>query len=133
MGYIDINFTVSYLKGCQDESGGFTTAPAHRGYSDLHLVCTAADLESLSYLNALNAVDVEKAREFILSHYREDEGFNSGPNETNYRVFVTCVGVLALYFLGELDAIDREKTVEYIMSCYNEDGGSGLSRELARA
>jgi geranylgeranyl transferase type-2 subunit beta len=113
---------VAYLKNAQQKDGGFISDKANKSAS---LLFTDLALETLGYLNSINAIDVGKVKTFVASLRNADGGFGFSKDAKGSALATTFYAVRILKTLGSLDLIDRAKTVDYVKGFAKKDGGFG--------
>ena len=91
------------MSGLQQDDGSF----AGDKWGEIDTRFSYCAIASLWILDRMDAIDVEKAVEFIMKCQNFDGGFGSVPgNETHAGQVFTCVG--ALHIVGAVDKIDRD-------------------------
>lgn len=119
---------VDYLQRCQGRDGGFTAAP-DSGAS--HVVPTLYALQTLSLLDALDAIDRNGAATFLRALARPDGGYAGRPVEPDTSLGTTFHALAALDALEAIDRVDADATVRYLSSHRTADGGFALRRGMA--
>src|SRR4051812_15136089 len=109
--------TITFVKSCQHESGGFGAHPGH----DAHLLYTLSAIQTLALVDALDEIEHEGVVNYISNLQDKSTGVFSGDEwgEQDTRFVYTALSALKL--LNQLDAVDVEMAVKYIMSCRNYD------------
>ena len=114
---------INFIAGLQLKDGGFVTdlgaAEEGEGVAD-----TTSAIKTLSFLDALNAVDTNKIIDFISKRQTKEGGFipslaSKGPGGIT-------VSYAVAYILGHLNAFDRiNKTgfLEWVLGCYHSEDG----------
>jgi len=93
-----------------------------------HETYTAAIVATLALLDSLNAIDVEKAVEYIRSRQDSEYGAFSVWRTSNGTVYgIDLYGnslvVKCLRDIDALNCIEEEKLVSFVLSCYNRSSG----------
>jgi len=119
---IDTEALISYIVKCQTDNGGFVGTLIFDVEPE---IAVAADVAYILYrLDAFDRIDRGAFLKWVLGCYHWEDGrFSYKPDEEDYLVFHTVLGVFSLFWMGELSRIDIGKTTQYILSCYCEDGG----------
>ncbi|XP_063239302.1 geranylgeranyl transferase type-2 subunit beta isoform X2 [Bacillus rossius redtenbacheri] len=97
-GRLDREEILSFVRRCQDESGGFGASVGH----DPHVLYTLSAIQG-----RLDAIDVDKATDFVVSCMNFDGGFGSKPgSESHAGLIYCCVGMLSV--TGQLHRLDAD-------------------------
>ncbi len=111
---------IDFTKKLQWSDGGFSVDSATKATNSLY---TDFALDTLSYLNAVNAIDVEKVRAYLSSLQRPDGGFSFDAKTKDSSFQTTFYAVHALSYINGLDIVDKTKTTAYIKGFENKDSG----------
>ncbi len=119
---------VDYLKKCQKPDGGFVNDPEIRegAAAGSNIISTCFALSALDLVNALSAVDREKAVDFVLSLVQNDGAIKLSGVGVSANLGTTYYGIRSLHLLKALDKIDRDRAIEYIKSHRAGDRGFGV-------
>lgn len=103
--YINIDKCVNYIKTLQQENGCFFGDK----WGEVDTRFSFCALASLKLLNRLEAINLEKAVQFIMNCNNQiDGGFGSKPGSESHAAYVyCCVGSLSL--AGRIDLVDAEQ------------------------
>lgn len=102
---IDVNKTVDYISSLQNDDGSFNGD--HFGEIDVRF--TFCSIASLSLLKRLDAIDLDKAINFVMECYNDIDGaFGCRPNsESHSGLIYCCLGSLSI--AGQLHRIDADQ------------------------
>lgn len=130
---------VSYIQSVQHEDGGFGGHLHH----DSHILYTLSAIQVMVTLDALDAINVDKAVDckepptyqtnnrsdppfFIdIVKLQNEDGSFSGDKWGELDSRFSYIALSALSLMKRLDAVDVPKAVEWILLCKNYDGGFG--------
>ncbi|KHJ98845.1 prenyltransferase and squalene oxidase repeat-containing domain protein [Oesophagostomum dentatum] len=100
-------------------------------YEQLVVFCIADEVDTrfsfcavatLYLIDRLNAIDVEKAIEYVLKCYNFDGGFGTRPgSESHAGQVYCCIGTLCI--TQRLSSIDRDRTAEWLAQRQCASGG----------
>ncbi len=116
------NAIIGCIKSLQQKNGGFVADKANKSAS---LLYTDIALETLGYLNAMNAVDAAKVKSFVASLKNPDGGFGFSQESKGTSLATTFYAVRTLKAIGGLDLVDKAKTTAYVKGFEKKDGGFG--------
>lgn len=102
---IDLEKCVSYIKSMQQNDGSFFGDK----WGEVDTRFSFCALATLKLLDRLDAIDLDKAVEFVMSCNNQiDGGFGSKPGSESHTAYVyCCVGSLAI--AGKLDLVDKDQ------------------------
>lgn len=103
--YIDIDKCVNYIKSLQQPNGSFFGDK----WGEVDTRFSFCALATLRILNQMDAIDLDKASDFVMSCNNQiDGGFGSKPGSESHSAYVyCCVGSLAL--MNKLHLIDADQ------------------------
>lgn len=103
--YIDVERCVDYIKSLQQDDGSFYGDK----WGEVDSRFSMCALATMKLLNRLDAINLDKAAEFVLSCNNQiDGGFGGQPGSESHSAYVyCCVGALAI--AGQLDRIDADQ------------------------
>lgn len=103
--YIDIEACVGYVKSLQQRDGSFFGDK----WGEVDTRFSFCGLATLKLLNRLDAIDIKKTVEFVMSCNNQiDGGFGSKPGSESHSAYVyCCVGTLAI--ANSLHLIDKDQ------------------------
>jgi prenyltransferase beta subunit len=112
--------TINFIKNLQREDGGFSV--------DSIIIETSSQnadfaLETLSYLDAINAIDAGKTKTYLSSLQRPDGGFSFDAKAKDSSLVTTYYAVHVLSYINSLQIIDKAKTAAYIKGFEKKDTG----------
>jgi prenyltransferase beta subunit len=112
--------TINFIKNLQRQDGGFSVDSIIMETSSQN-----ADfaLETLSYLDAINAIDVGKTKTYLSSLQRPDGGFSFDAKTKESSLVTTYYAVHVLSYINSLQIIDKAKTATYIKGFEKKDTG----------
>ena len=116
------NAVIACIKSLQQKDGGFVPDKSTKSAS---LLYTDIALETLGYLNAMNAVDAVKVKAFVASLKNPDGGFGFSQESKGSTLATTYFAVRVLKATGGLDLVDKAKTVAYVKGFEKKEGGFG--------
>lgn len=121
-GEMDGESVVTWLLGCQHESGGFGGNTGH----DAHMLYTLSALQILALTDALDRIDREQVARYVAGLQQEDGSFVGDQwGEVDTRFSYCALSSLALLGCLTSDYIDIDKATAFVASCRNFDGGFG--------
>ena len=102
---IDVNKVVEFIASLQNEDGSFNGDP----WGEVDVRFSFCAIASLALLKRLNAVNMEKAIDFVMKCYNEIDGaFGCRPNsESHSGLIYCCLGSLSI--AGQLHRIDADQ------------------------
>lgn len=102
--FVNIENCVNYIKSLQQKDGSFFGDK----WGEVDTRFSFCALATLKLLNRLDAIDLDKAVEYVMSCNNQiDGGFGSKPGSESHSAYVyCCVGSLAI--AGKLDLVDTE-------------------------
>jgi prenyltransferase beta subunit len=112
--------TIDYSKKLQRPDGGFSVDSATKATNSLY---TDFALDTLSYLGAVNTIDVDKAKSFLASLQRPDGGFSFDAKTKDSTFQTTFYAVHSLAYINGLSIVDKAKTVAYIKGFERKESG----------
>uniref|UniRef100_A0A915C8M2 Geranylgeranyl transferase type-2 subunit beta n=1 Tax=Parascaris univalens TaxID=6257 RepID=A0A915C8M2_PARUN len=129
LSQMDIVAIVNYVKGCQQQNGGFAPAIGH----DAHLLHTLSAVQILIMLNKLEEIDANGVAKYVIARQNPDGSF--GGDESNeidtrfsfcaiatlYLIVYCCLGSLAI--TGRLEQIDIDRTGRWLAERQCRSGG----------
>lgn len=120
---INTDKVVEYIKSMQQPNGSF----AGDKWGEVDIRFSLCAIGSLSILNRLDAIDVDKAVEFILSCCNIiDGGFGSRPGSESHAGLIYCaLGSLSL--LGRLESIPDADALAWWLAERQLPGSGGLN------
>ncbi|KYN01086.1 Geranylgeranyl transferase type-2 subunit beta [Cyphomyrmex costatus] len=102
---------LEFIRQCQSDSGGISaTDGSFEGdqWGEIDVRFSFCAVATLSLLNRLDAIDVEKAVQFVLKCMNFDGGFGSKPgSESHAGLIYCCIGLLSI--TGHLHLIDADR------------------------
>lgn len=103
--YINIENCVNYVKTLQQKDGSFFGDK----WGEIDTRFSFCALATLKLLNRLDAIDLDKAVEFVMSCNNQiDGGFGSKPGSESHSAYVyCCIGALAI--AGQLKLVDVDQ------------------------
>lgn len=110
---------INNLVESQNGDGGFGSIPRAESHGAMSYCC----LISLNILNALENIDKNKAKIFLLKRTLKNGKFAGRPyklEDSCYSYWIPC----SLYFLNNLDKIEINESKKYILDCFNDHGFS---------
>ncbi len=116
------NAIIVNVKLGQQKNGGFTPDKTNKNASILY---TDIALETLSLLDAGNAIDRTKVKSFAASLKNADGGFGFSQQAKKSSLATTYYAVHVLKAVNGIDAVEKAKTVEYVKAFAKKDGGFG--------
>lgn len=117
--YIDTERCVQYVKSLQQPDGSFFGDKW--GEIDTRFSCCA--LATLKLLNRLDAIDLDKAVDFVLACRNEiDGGFGRMPGSESHTAYVYCC-ISSLAIANRLDDIDKEALGQWLSERQLPSGG----------
>ncbi|HYS42727.1 MAG TPA: prenyltransferase/squalene oxidase repeat-containing protein, partial [Geobacteraceae bacterium] len=116
------NAVIACIKSLQQKDGGFVPDKSTKSAS---LLYTDIALETLGYLNAMNAVDAAKVKAFVASLKNPDGGFGFSQESKGSTLATTYFAVRVLKAINGLDLVDKAKTVAYVKGFEKKEGGFG--------
>ncbi|KAB0366978.1 hypothetical protein FD755_020302 [Muntiacus reevesi] len=128
----DTNKVVEYVRCLQKEDGSF----AGDTWGETHTRFSFCGMVTLALLGKLDATNVEKAIEFVLSCMNFDGGFGCRPGSESHAgqnscLLLVCYSWWVLTFLKIIERlhwIDREKLCSFILACQDEETGGFADR-----
>jgi len=117
------NAVIACIKSLQQKDGGFVPDKSTKSAS---LLYTDIALETLGYLNAMNAVDAAKVKAFVASLKNPDGGFGFSQESKGSALATTYYAIHVLKRINGLDLIEKAKTVEYVKGFEKKEGGFGM-------
>jgi prenyltransferase beta subunit len=111
---------VDFIKKLQRQNGGFSIDPANKATTSLY---TDYALETLSYLDAVNAIDAQKVKSYLSSLKKPDNGFSFDAKTKDSSLQTTYFTVHTLSSINGLDILDKAKTAAYIKGFEKKDTG----------
>lgn len=117
--HLDIDRCVSYISSLQQNDGSF----AGDKWGEIDTRFSLCALAALKILNRLDAIDLEKAVEFVISCWNQiDGGFGRMPGSESHTAYVyCCVGSLAI--ANRLDLIDTNQLSWWLSERQLPSGG----------
>jgi prenyltransferase beta subunit len=112
--------SIDYSKKLQRPDGGFSIDSATKATNSLY---TDFALDTLSYLGAVNAIDVEKAKSFLASLQRPDGGFSFDAKTKDSSFQTTYYALHSLSYINGLSIVDKAKTAAYIKGFERKESG----------
>jgi hypothetical protein len=111
---------INFAKKTQKSDGGFSLDSRPIETSALY---TDYAVETLYYLNAVNSINVAKAKSFLSSLMRSDGGFAFDTKTKKADFETTYFAVHSLSILNGLDIVDKAKTSSYIKGFEKKNTG----------
>lgn len=118
------NAIIVWMKMAQQKNGGFGL---DKSGQDVSILNTSLALETLSYLDAVNAIDQKKVKSFVASLKNADGGFGFAPDSKGSALASTYFAVRVLKAVKGLDVVDKAKTTAYVKTFEKKEGGFGTS------
>lgn len=118
------NAVLIWMKMAQQKNGGFGL---DREGQDVSILNTSLALETLSYLNAVKAINTGKVKSFVASLKNPDGGFGFSPQSKGSSLASTYFAVRVLKEIGALDLVDPAKSSAYVTAFEKKGGGFGSS------
>lgn len=112
--------TINFIKNLQRQDGGFSIDSATKATNSLY---TDFALETLSYMGAVNSIDMGKVKSYVSSLKRPDGGFSFDAKTKGSSFQTTYNAVHALSYINGLDIVDKAKTAAYIKGFEKKDTG----------
>ena len=116
------NAVIACIKSLQQKDGGFVPDKSTKSAS---LLYTDIAMETLGYLNAMNAVDAAKVKAFVASLKNPDGGFGFSQESKGSTLATTYFAARVLKATGGLDLVDKSKTSAYVKGFEKKEGGFG--------
>lgn len=117
--YIDVERCVAYIKSLQQKDGSFSGDK----WGEIDTRFSLCALAALKLLGHLEAIDMDKAVEFVISCWNEiDGGFGRLPSSESHSAYVyCCVGSLAI--ANKLDLVNFEQLGVWLSERQLPSGG----------
>jgi prenyltransferase beta subunit len=116
------NAVIACIKSLQQKNGGFVPDKATKSAS---LLYTDIALETLGYLNTMNAIDASKVKSFVASLKNPDGGYGFSQEAKGSTLTTAYFAVRVLKAINGLDLADKAKTAAYVKGFEKKEGGFG--------
>lgn len=102
---------LDFTRKIQRQDGGFSIDIVTK---ESNILYTDITLQALSYLGAINSIDVGKVKSYMSSLQKPDGGFSFDAKSKESSFQTTYLAVHVLSYINGLDIVDKAKTAAYI-------------------
>ncbi|KOX67356.1 Geranylgeranyl transferase type-2 subunit beta, partial [Melipona quadrifasciata] len=118
------NEVLEFIAQCQTESGGIAANGSFTGdiWGEVDMRFSFCAVATLSLLNRLDVIDVDKAVEFVMKCMNFDGGFGSKPGAESHAGMIYCsIGLLSI--TGNLHLVDADQLSWWLCERQLPSGG----------